>query len=303
MPLNVSIGRGSVTGFHTHAAAIMKPAVVVTGASTGIGLATAETLVANGFRVYGSVRDPLVGQQIADRLGPDFTALEFDVTDDDAVSAAARRVANDLGKERLAGLVNNAGIAVPGPAGYIPARDFERQMAVNVVGAWRVTQAFLPMIGIDRWRVGLPGRIVMVSSVAGRMGTPFLAPYVASKHALEGMAESLRRELDYYGVDVVIVAPGQVATPIWDKAEALPFKPYENLEISGILHRFREEFLRSGQRGLPPEVVARVIHSALSVPRPRLRYAVLRRPFRDYYLPMLLPRSLLDRLIRHRLGY
>lgn len=202
--------------------------VVVTGASTGIGWAIAKLLIGRGYRVFGSVRKQVDADRLRDELGAGFAPLLFDVTDEAAVLAAARTVREALGGETLAGLVNNAGIAVAGPVLELAADDFRRQMDVNVIGPVLATQAFGPLLGADPSLKGSKGRIVMISSVAGKNGNPLLAPYSTSKHAIEGLSESLRRELMLFGIDVVIVAPGAVKTPIWSKAEQVDLSVYKN---------------------------------------------------------------------------
>jgi len=186
--------------------------IVVTGASTGIGKSTAKVLLDHGFMVFGSVRKEADGAGLRAEFGENFSPLIFDVTDEDAIRAGAASVADALGQNTLAGLVNNAGIAVAGPLEHVPIEQFRYQIEVNVLGVFSVTQAFLPLLGTDRTRQGTPGRIVNISSVAGKMAAPFIGPYAASKHALEGMSASLRRELMIYGIDVVIIGPGAVAT-------------------------------------------------------------------------------------------
>src|SRR3954447_16532599 len=168
--------------------------VVITGASTGIGWATARLLLDRGFRVFGSVRKQADADRLRGELGDNFTPLLFDVTDEAAVLAAAREVRTALNGEKLAGLVNNAGIAVAGPVLGLSADEFRRQMDVNVIGPIIATQAFGPLLGADPSLSGPPGRIVMISSVARKRGAPFTSAYAASKHAIEGFSESLRRE-------------------------------------------------------------------------------------------------------------
>ena len=188
--------------------------VVITGASTGIGWASAKLLLERGFRVFGSVRKQADADRLKAEFGANFIPLLFDVTDEAAVLAAAREVRAALNGETLTGLVNNAGIAVAGPVLELAADEFRRQMEVNVIGPIIATQAFGPLLGSD---ASLKGRIVMISSVAGRNGNPMSAAYSASKHAIEGLSESLRREMMLFGIDVIIVAPGAVKTPIWSR--------------------------------------------------------------------------------------
>src|SRR5258705_10620737 len=213
--------------------------VVITGASTGIGWATAKLLLDRGFRVFGSVRKQADADRLRAEFGANFTPLLFDVTDEPAVLAAAREVRAALNGEKLAGLVNNAGIAVAGPVPEIAADEFRRQMDVNVIGPIIATQAFGPLLGADRSLNGPPGRIVMISSVAGKNGNPLTPAYAASKHAIEGLSESLRRELMLFGIDVIIVAPGPVKTPIWSKAEEVDISPYKNSPYLPALEKIR----------------------------------------------------------------
>src|SRR5207237_820448 len=203
--------------------------VVITGASTGIGWATAKLLLDKGFRVFGSVRKQADAARLKSEFGANFTPLTFDITDEAAVLSAAREVRAALGGQTLAGLVNNAGIAVPGPVLELSADEFRRQLDVNVVGPIIATQAFGPLLGSDPSLKGPKGRIVMISSVAGKNGNPLTPAYAASKHAIEGLSESLRRELMLFGIDVIIVAPGPVKTPIWSKGrEDVDMSKYTN---------------------------------------------------------------------------
>src|SRR5713101_9336463 len=217
--------------------------VVITGASTGIGWATAKLLLDRGFRVFGSVRKQADADRLKSEFG-NFTPLLFDVTDEAAVLAAAREVRAALGGETLFGLVNNAGIAVAGPVLELAADEFRRQMDVNVIGPIIATQAFGPLLGSDPSLKGPRGRIVMVSSVAGKNGNPLMSAYSASKHAIEGLSESLRREMMLFGIDVIVVAPGGVKTPIWSKAEEVDISAYKNSPFLPALEQIRKFMLQ-----------------------------------------------------------
>ncbi len=277
-------------------------AAVVTGVSTGIGFATSLVLAGQGFHVFGSVRKLADAAALKARLGDALTPLVFDVTDEAAVHAAAAQVRTALKGERLAGLVNNAGIAVGGPLTHVPIAEFRKQMEVNITGPMIVTQAFLPLLGTDDSLKGAPGRIVNITSVAGKMGAPFVGPYVASKHALEGLSESLRRELMFYGIDVVMVAPGHVATPIWDKAEQVDSKPYEHLAIFPAMKKFMDFFLVEGRKGFPPERVAGVVLEALTAASPKTRYPVVPGHLKNWTVPRLLPTRMVDKVLASQLG-
>ena len=275
--------------------------VVVTGASTGIGFACSKLLLARGFRVFGSVRNPLDAERLRTELGANFTPLLFDVTDEAAVKAAAGEVRAALGGEALAGLVNNAGIAVAGPVTELPIAEFRRQMEVNVIGPVIATQAFAPLLGADPARSGAAGRIVMISSVAGRNGNPLMAPYSTSKHAVEGLSESLRRELMLFGIDVIIIAPGAVKTPIWAKAEEVDLSAYQSSPFFPALQRIRGFMLHLGKIGLPAETIAERVFEALTPPAPKVRYEIAPDPLRQW-ITRLLPKRTVDRIIAKRLG-
>lgn len=275
--------------------------VVITGASTGIGWACAKLLLDRGFRVFGSVRKQADADRLKNEFGANFTPLIFDVTDEAAVLAGAREVRTALGGETLAGLVNNAGIAVSGPVLELAADEFRRQMEVNFIGPVIATQAFGPLLGADPSLKGPKGRIVMMSSVAGKNGNPITAPYSASKHALEGLSEGLRRELMLFGIDVIIIAPGAVKTPIWDKAEEVDISPYKNSPYLPMLEKIRAFMLNLGATGLPPEAIAEKVFAALTLPKPKVRYVVAPDPVRQFVAGML-PKRTLDRIIAKRLG-
>jgi NAD(P)-dependent dehydrogenase (short-subunit alcohol dehydrogenase family) len=275
--------------------------VVVTGASTGIGWATAKLLLDRGFRVFGSVRKQADADRLKGEFGTNFTPLFFDVTDEAAVLAAARDVRTALNGEKLAGLVNNAGIAVAGPVLGLSADEFRRQMDVNVIGPIIATQAFGPLLGADTSLKGPPGRIVMISSVAGQNGNPLTSAYSASKHAIEGLSEGLRRELMLFGIDVIIVAPGAVKTPIWSKAEEVDISPYKNSPFLPAMEKMRAFMLNLGANGLPPERIAETVYAALTLPRPKVRYSIVPDPVRVGMMKAL-PKRALDKIIAKRLG-
>jgi NAD(P)-dependent dehydrogenase (short-subunit alcohol dehydrogenase family) len=277
--------------------------VVVTGVSTGIGWGVTKILIQNGFRVFGSVRKQEDAERLIREFGAAFVPLIFDVTDKAGVQAAAQKVREQLNGETLFGLVNNAGIAVPAPLIHQPIADFRNQIEINLIGQLIVTQAFVPLLGSDRSLRGAPGRIINMSSVGGKRGGPFLGAYVASKHALEGLSESLRRELMLYGIDVIIIGPGAIATPIWDKAEAMDTSIYDNTEYIEAGRRIQKYMIADGRKGYPPEKVGEVTLHALTTPKPRVRYAVVPgNPVRNF-IQSLLPKRVLDGIIAKNLGF
>jgi NAD(P)-dependent dehydrogenase (short-subunit alcohol dehydrogenase family) len=275
--------------------------VVITGTSTGIGWGTAKVLLDRGFRVFGSVRRQEDANRLKDEFGANFTPLLFDVTNEAQVLAAARDVRVELEGETLAGLVNNAGIAVAGPVLELSADEFRRQMDVNVIGPIIATQAFGPLLGADPSLHGPKGRIVMISSVAGKNGNPLMSAYSASKFAVEGLSESLRREMMLFGIDVIIVAPGPVKTPIWAKAEDVDISRYRNSPFFPALERIGKFMLQLGESGLPAERIGELIHLALTAPNPRVRYQIAPDPMR-HLMTAILPKRMVDRIIAKRLG-
>jgi NAD(P)-dependent dehydrogenase (short-subunit alcohol dehydrogenase family) len=276
--------------------------VVITGASTGIGFASAKLLIEKGFRVFGSVRKQADADRLKSEFGTNFTPLIFDVTDEPAVLAAAREVRAALNGEKLAGLVNNAGIAVTGPVLGLSVDDYRRQMDVNVIGPVIATQAFAPLLGADTSLKGAPGRIVMISSVAGKNGNPLSSAYVASKHAIEGFSESLRREMMLFGIDVVIIGPGPVKTPIWGKGqESFDISRYQNSPYLPALQKVSAFMQHLDAIALPPEKIAQLVFDALTLPKPKVRYHIAPDKMR-YLLAAVLPKRTMDRIVAKRLG-
>jgi NAD(P)-dependent dehydrogenase (short-subunit alcohol dehydrogenase family) len=275
--------------------------VVVTGVSTGIGWGAAKVLTQKGFHVFGSVRKQADADRLKQEFGDRFTPILFDVTDEKAVKAGADQVRAALNGKTLAGLVNNAGVAVAGPLLHLPIEEFRQQIEINLTGALIVTQAFAPLLGADPTLDGPPGRIVNISSVGGRNGAPFLGPYAASKFALEGLSESLRRELLIFGIDVIIIGPGAVATPIWSKAEEVDVSAYAKTPFGPALDRIRAFMLANGAKGLKPEALGAAIHKALTTANPKVRYTVTPDPFQNF-LTNTLPKRTVDKMIGKRLG-
>lgn len=275
--------------------------VVITGVSTGIGLVSAQLLAREGFRVFGSVRKNEDAARAAQEIGPNFMPLLFDVTDEVAVEKAAAEVRAALNGETLAGLVNNAGIAVWEPILEVPLEHFRKQIDVNLIGQVIMTQAFGPLLGADPSLRGPPGRIVMMSSAAGKRGLPFAGPYVASKFALEGLSESLRRELMIFGIDVIVIGPGPIKTPIWEKSEEVDYERFSNTAYYGAIKNLQAMMKQISDNGLPPEDVAELVLHALTAKKPRVRYTISPQQGMNF-LMSLLPKRVQDRLIAKRLG-
>lgn len=277
-------------------------AVVITGASTGIGFAAAKLLTQKEIRVFGSVRKKEDGERLIRELGTLFSPLYFDITDIAAVQYAAKEVEGYLAGNKLFGLVNNAGIAVSGPLLHITPQEFRNQLDVNLTGQLITTQAFAPLLGANRSFKGEPGRIINIGSVSGKMAMPFMGPYAISKHGIEAFSESLRRELMIYGIDVIIVAPGAVTTPIYDKGLAKDISALSQTDYAESIEKFKEFAADRWAKALSPDAVAEVIYEALTTRHPKVRYALVKNKCKNWILPRLLPKRVLDRSIAKMLG-
>jgi NAD(P)-dependent dehydrogenase (short-subunit alcohol dehydrogenase family) len=271
--------------------------VVVTGASTGIGAACALDYARRGMRVFAGVRDPQAGEALASKGGSSLIPITLDVTDELSIARSVEVVQRVVGNAGLGGLVNNAGIAIASPLEVIPLAQLRKQLEVNVIGQIAVTQAFLPLLRRGR------GRIVNMGSIAGRSTIPLLGPYSASKYALEALTDALRMELQPWGIQVSIIEPGAIATPIWEKSG----KRAEDLEASSsaeekalygeMAMRIREAVAQSAARAISPDRVVRAVYHALTAPHPHTRYLVGGDARLRAWMVKWLPDRLQDRLL------
>lgn len=275
--------------------------VVVTGASSGIGWGTTKTLTSKGWNVFGSVRKQGDAERLSEAFGESVTPLMFDVTDEAGARAAAETVRRHLKGETLAGLVNNAGIAIPGPILHQSLADYRAQVEVNLIGAYITSQAFVPLLGADPSLNGRPGRVVNITSLGGKIGAPLLSGYCSAKHGLEGLSECMRRELMLYGIDVVIIGPGAVKTPIWGKAQSKDIPDFVNTDYGPAMKTLSRLMDGGAREGLEVERIGELIHRALTTARPRTRYAVAPNIVRDWIFPTVLPKRWVDRVYAWRL--
>jgi NAD(P)-dependent dehydrogenase (short-subunit alcohol dehydrogenase family) len=276
------------------------PALVITGASSGIGHATAELAVSQGWQVFGGVRNEAHAEALKREFGPSFTPLLFDVRDQPAIEAAVKVAHASLGPRTLDGLVNNAGVGIAGPVLHQPLDEFRTVVDTNVLGTLLVSRAFAPLLGADQTLSGQKGRIINISSIAGKIGQPFAGAYVTSKFALEGLSEVMRREFNLYGIRVIVVAPATVDTPIWDEPEgaigrcgATDYGEAFDKGVRGIV---------DAGHSLQASEVAETIMKALTAQRPRLRYAPARHTILEQALLRAAPRRATDFVIEQLLG-
>jgi NAD(P)-dependent dehydrogenase (short-subunit alcohol dehydrogenase family) len=277
----------------------MKKAVVITGVSTGIGFATAQALIAHGYQVFGSVRKEADGVRVQAELGPDFTPLLFDVTDNEALPAAVALVQAAVGDAGLAGLVNNAGVAPSGPLMHSSLKEVRQAFEINVFGLLAVTQAFLPLLGGRADAPHPPGRIVNLSSISGGVTFPLVTLYAMTKHAVEALSDGLRRELSIYGISVSAIEPGAIKTPIWDKSpQSQTNNPYANTDYAQAMADLPAFLAKELETAKPIKVVTDAICHALTAPQPKSRYPLLGL----WYLRNFLPDRLLDRVMIKAVG-
>jgi NAD(P)-dependent dehydrogenase (short-subunit alcohol dehydrogenase family) len=277
------------------------PVALITGASTGIGRATTLRLARAGWTVLAGVRDPAAGESLAkDATVGRVIPLSLDVTDVAQIAQARERVEEETAAGGLDALVNNAGIGIGGPLELVSAEDLRRQFDVNVFAQIAVTQALLPALRRAH------GRLVFVSSIGGRVAMAFTAPYAASKHALEAFGDALRVELRTSGVQVALIEPGSVATPIWDKSRAeadrVSVPPELQREYGHVPAAMDKVLDDTAKRGVPPEQVADTIHRALTARRMRARYVIGRDAKAMLAIKRMLPDRVFDQLARRALG-
>jgi NAD(P)-dependent dehydrogenase (short-subunit alcohol dehydrogenase family) len=276
--------------------------VVVTGASSGIGKACALHLEGLGFRVFAGVRKEADGERLRAESGGNVTPVSIDVTDQESIRAAAAQVSGTVGEQGLAGLVNNAGVAISGPLEFIPIEELRRQLEINLVGQVAVTQAFLALLRSGR------GRVVNISSIGGRVALPFVGPYAASKFGIEAVSDSLRRELRPWGIEVSVIEPGSVATPIWEKGTAKASELSEKLPpeahelYGGAIAAMQKAAAETAARGIPPEDVAKDVAHALTASKPKTRYLVGRDAKMRAWIAKVMPDRVFDRMIARAMG-
>lgn len=274
--------------------------VLITGASSGIGEAIALRLAEADWQVFAGVRSDEDGSALREK-NPRIVPIRLDVTKQGDIEKAAEQISDWLAGTTLSGLVNNAGIAQMGPLTIQPFEEIRAHFEVNTLGAIAVCQAIAPLLGQDRSRRGNPGRIINITSLGGLIASPFLGAYTATKHAMESVTDSLRRELKMFGIDAIVVGPGAVQTPIWKKAQKDGGPPYQDTPWADSIADFLSSMVKGGEEGLPVERIAEVVESALTDPRPKARYAPVPNKLTNYYLLRALPKRWADRVFVARL--
>ena len=276
--------------------------IVITGTSTGIGHACSKHFIEQGYKVFGSVRNNNDAKRISNELGTNFIPLIFDVTDETAVKESVKVVENHIGDQKLSGLINNAGLGVMGTIQSLTAEQFKYQFDVNVLGVFHCCQAYLDLLGADKNRKGDPGKIINISSISGEIGMPFMSAYNMSKFGLEGFSEGIRRELLMYGIDVVVIAPGPIKTPIWKKINQKDeVKRYDNSDFRESLARAMKMTDKMEQVGFEPIVIAERALSIIESKKNNTRYRIDPTRMQNILL-QLFPKRIADRMIAKRMN-
>ncbi len=268
--------------------------VLVTGTSSGIGRGLCQALIKRGYKVFGTVRNRKDATELKKEFGENLDALLVDVTDEKQVIKAKERVQNYLNGKPLTALINNAGIATLGPVEFLPTSDFKKQIDTKILGTFLCTKIFLPLLGTDNNLIGNPGRIVNISSIlGGKIGSPFMSGYCASKHAVEAFSESLRRELKPYRIKVIIIAPGSVSTPIWKEVKKQKDQNKYHKTKYGISFKKILNSLESfDQNSLSMKQLTSIIIKSIEIKNPKIRYNPTKDPIQKLW--PYIPKKIMD---------
>ena len=277
-----------------------KKSILITGVSSGIGHGTLSYFVKKGFHVYGSVRNSKDANKLKKIFRENFTPLIFDVTKEAQVKKAASIVKKDLKNSNLLALVNNAGVAISGPILLQKVKDFEKQININLNGAFRVLKFFAPLCGAEKNNNSKKGVIFNISSISGKIGMPGVGAYTASKFGLEGLSHSLRRELIRYGVDVVIIGPGPIKSEIFDKIDKKFLETLKKSDYAKVAKNIPKRMKNAKKIAFPAEEVGKLIFNALHDPNRKTRYTITPNKLMYWTLPMLITDRMLDKMVTNR---
>jgi len=277
--------------------------ILITGVSTGIGRAIAEELLNSDFIVIGSVRNLKDADNLQEKYKGYFFPVKFDVTKKEEIEKSKIEIEKILTENNsyLSCVINNAGIALGGPIRYLDVDIFRKQFEVNLFGLIEVTKSFLDLL-IDSNNHKMKNKIINIGSISGKRSYPFVGPYTASKHALEGLTDALRRELLIHDIDVVLIQPGPIRTPIWDKAPDIEDNPFLNTEYEIPLRKFNKGYIKLGVNGFSPDIIGKKIVDVMNTNKPKTRYVITPKIFKNYLIPGFLPDRWVDRLTGKMLG-
>jgi short-subunit dehydrogenase len=277
--------------------------IVITGVSTGIGYGVTKISIQKGYHVFGSVRKQEDADRLKKEFGDNFTPLLFDITDHTAIANAAKLVKDKLNNQGLSGLINNAGTAHGAPLMHIPIEDFRNHLEVLLIGQLAVIQAFLPLLGAQKNYANKPGRIINITSVNGKIPVPFLGGYVSAKHAMEGLSHTLRTELLLYGIDVIIVGPGQIKTAIWDKQTDDIVEKFRNTDYYIPGKAFNDYIKKTvPHNALELEKFSQKLLKIFELKHPKTRYTIAKNKFKNWIIPNIIPNRMSDQFFAKLTG-
>tara|TARA_B100000989_G_scaffold196026_1_gene148032 strand:- start:139 stop:987 length:849 start_codon:yes stop_codon:yes gene_type:complete len=280
-----------------------KKSIMITGISTGIGRGTLDYFISKGFHVYGSVRSTKDANRLKRIYKNKLTTIIFDVTKLAQLKKAAAFIKKDLNDSNLLALVNNAGTSFPGPLLRQSVKDFEKQIDINLNGAFRVIKYFAPLCGAEKNNNYKKGVIFNISSLSGKIGMPGLGAYTASKHGLEGLSQSLRRELLRYGVDVVIIGPGPIKSEIFNKVDKKFLESLKKSDYAKAAKLIPKRNKNALKIAFPAIEVGKLIFNALHNPNRKTRYTITPNKMMYWTVPMTISDRMLDRMIQKRSGF
>jgi len=277
--------------------------VLVTGVSTGIGRSIAEELLKSDFLVIGSIRKKEDAKYLEENYSDKFKSVIFDVTKKDEILSAKQDVESFLKEKEsyLSCVINNAGMAYGGPVRYLDVDDFRKQFEVNFFGLIEVSKIFLDLL-IDSNKHKMKNKIINIGSISGKRSYPFVGPYTSSKFALEGFTDAFRRELLIHDIDVVLLEPGPIKTPIWDKIPDIDSNPFINTEYETPLRKFTKGYLKIGKTGFRPDVIGSKVVEIMSTNTPKTRYVITPNKMKNYLIPGFLPDRWVDNMIGKMFG-
>lgn len=277
--------------------------IVITGVSSGIGYGACTEFINRGYRVFGSVRKIKDARRLRNEFGDSFEPLLFDLTDHAAIQKEAARVTTILEGQNLTGLINNAGETQAGPLLHIPIEEVRKSFEVLVIGQLVVIQSFFPLLKVNSVKNHKPGRIVMISSTSGKLGFPFIGTYAGSKHALEGISKSLRVELQLYGIEVVVIGPGNIDTAIWDKHNLEIIDQYCGTDYQLPLqkmHLYLKKIIPS--ESIKLSIFSKKLANIFEAKRPKSRYVIVKNSFQHWVITHLISEKIRNKIVAQKLG-
>jgi len=273
-----------------------KEYILITGVSTGIGNNAVGYLISKGYHVLGSVRKQSDVEALTAQYPNNFTCLQFDVTKKEEVLASLETVKQILNGNKLTALINNAGLAIVGPLEILDDDKFRYQMEVNLFSVRTVTNIFLPLLKGNREQKIAGGKIIMISSISGVFNTPFNGAYCVSKHAMESLAETYRRELMMYNIDVVSIQPGPIASKLWDKSID-KYEEFRNSGYDNLVDRASKVMEDAEKNALPAIIISKLIHKILTKKRTKLAFIIIKNKLFTNFLVKYVPARIVDKFI------